>query len=360
MFNGDLYMQIDGVAMGSPLGPILANIFMVELENKIIPRLNKYLQHWYRYVDDTFAVVDPSKLKLILNKLNSFDRNIKFTHEVEQSGKINFLDVNVQRTKDDLIETSVYRKKTNTDLYIHWDAFAPMQWKKSTLIMLIKRAFIICSTDELREQELEHIKHVFCNINGYPKVFVNRMIEQELSNNNNLTQLQTTTTDNETDDVKNVHLSLPYAGKHGEKLINKMRKNLDSALPITVKPIITFNSNKLGSNFNIKDQTKFEHNNNLVYMCTCPYKNCNASYIGETKKRINERIIDHNKRDKKSHVLKHSRKEKHRHVWVQDFTILSKNYKSNIKRKISEALFIKSNKPCLNVQEKSFPLKLFN
>lgn len=336
---------------------------MVELENKIIPRLRKYLQHWHRYVDDTFAVVDPLKLNLILNKLNSFDRNIKFTHEVEQNGKINFLDVNVQRTKNDLIETSVYRKTTNTDLYIHWDAFAPMQWKKSTLIMLIKRAFIICSTYELRQKELEHIRHVFCDINGYPKSFVNRMIQQELIRYNNPTQPDSTTTGNElidADDVETVHLSIPYAGKHGEKLLNKMRKNLDNALPTTVKPIITFNSNKLVNNFNIKDKTKFEHNNNLVYICKCPNKNCTASYIGETKRRISERIIDHNKRDKKSHILKHSRKEKHRHVWVQDFKILNKNYKSNIKRKISEALFIKSHKPCLNVQEKSFPLKLFN
>ena len=38
-FNGSTYTQSDGVAMGSPLGPILANIFMVELENEIIPTL---------------------------------------------------------------------------------------------------------------------------------------------------------------------------------------------------------------------------------------------------------------------------------------------------------------------------------
>ena len=34
-FNGIIYRQRDGVAMGSPLGPVLANIFMVELEKHL-------------------------------------------------------------------------------------------------------------------------------------------------------------------------------------------------------------------------------------------------------------------------------------------------------------------------------------
>ena len=31
-FNNVIYQQCDGVAMGSPLGPVIAGIFMVELE----------------------------------------------------------------------------------------------------------------------------------------------------------------------------------------------------------------------------------------------------------------------------------------------------------------------------------------
>ena len=38
--------------MGSPLGPVLADIFMVELENNIVPVLREYLSFWKRYVDD--------------------------------------------------------------------------------------------------------------------------------------------------------------------------------------------------------------------------------------------------------------------------------------------------------------------
>ena len=38
-FNGQIYIQVDGVAMGSPLAPLLADIFMIELERSLIPNL---------------------------------------------------------------------------------------------------------------------------------------------------------------------------------------------------------------------------------------------------------------------------------------------------------------------------------
>ena len=58
----------------------------------------------------------------------------------------------------------------------------------------------------------------------------------------------------------------------------------------------------------MKDKTKLEHKHNVVYMAECPKEGCSEKYIGETEKRIIERILDHNNRDKKSHVLKHSKR----------------------------------------------------
>ena len=56
-FSGTTYVQKDAVAMGSKLTPVLAGIFMVELERAVIPKLSQHLQYWKRYVDDTIVLL---------------------------------------------------------------------------------------------------------------------------------------------------------------------------------------------------------------------------------------------------------------------------------------------------------------
>ena len=105
-FNNEIYQQRDGVAMGSPLGPILAGIIMVELENSIVPKLNSHLQFWKRYVDDTLTIVKEGLINHVLQQLNSFHPNIQFTFEIESSGRIPFLDILIIRKKSK-IETKL-------------------------------------------------------------------------------------------------------------------------------------------------------------------------------------------------------------------------------------------------------------
>ena len=56
-FKDVVYLQADGVAMGSPLGPVLVGIFMVDLERSLVPLLTAELSFWKRYVDDTITFV---------------------------------------------------------------------------------------------------------------------------------------------------------------------------------------------------------------------------------------------------------------------------------------------------------------
>ena len=81
-FSNEIYMQNDGVTIGFPLGPVLANIFMVELERTIIPSFSDKIKLWKRYVDDTSTFVKTDEIKDILSSLNSCYSNILFTMEI--------------------------------------------------------------------------------------------------------------------------------------------------------------------------------------------------------------------------------------------------------------------------------------
>ena len=103
IFDQVMYRQIDGVAMGSPLGPILANAFLCHFEKQwlsecppdFLPKVFK------RYVDDIFVMfLCQSHLKDFVNYMNTKHPNIKFTSEFEQNDFFSFLDVKITRSNN--------------------------------------------------------------------------------------------------------------------------------------------------------------------------------------------------------------------------------------------------------------------
>ncbi|MEL7079592.1 MAG: reverse transcriptase domain-containing protein [Cyanobacteria bacterium J06582_2] len=114
LFNDRLYEQIDGVAMGSPCGPTLANIFLCFCEKKWLSDCPAEFKPFLyrRYVDDTFLLFRNSNhINKFLEYLNSKHSNIKFTKEEEQDNTLPFLDVLVTR-KHNNFQTSVFFLKT--------------------------------------------------------------------------------------------------------------------------------------------------------------------------------------------------------------------------------------------------------
>ena len=92
-FNEQLYEQIDGVCMGSSLGPTIANIIMTELEKDLLPKLIEtgVIKSYIRYVDDTLVMIKSDEVEKVLKKFNSFDENLKFTVDKFEDGFIHFI-----------------------------------------------------------------------------------------------------------------------------------------------------------------------------------------------------------------------------------------------------------------------------
>ena len=140
-------------------------------------------------------------------------------------------------------------------------------------------------------------------------------------------------------------------------MIRSFNKHAKKVLPENHHLLHAYSSNKLGSFFNIKDQTKLEHNNALTYLVKCPENTCSKNYLGETGRRINQRVVEHAGENKKSHMLQHTLESGQPSVSLNGFKILGKGFNNHwVKRKISETLLIKQYRPTLNTQGNSISL----
>ena len=161
-FNNKFYIQVDGVAMGSPLGPILANIFLSHHEENWLNKCPiKFKPSFYRrYVDDIFVLFESSESADSFREyMSSKHQNINFTVEKENVGSLSFLDVKICR-KNGKFVTSVYRKPTFSGVFTNYESFIPTYQKRGLLHTLLQRSFSICCDFKTFHFENDHLKNI--------------------------------------------------------------------------------------------------------------------------------------------------------------------------------------------------------
>ena len=163
--------------MGSPLGPILANIFVGYFESMLFFEYQKPT-NYIRYVDDIFVSYnDDYDIEELFSKISNLHPNLKFTIEKEKDNCLPFLDVHLLRTSSELL-TTVYRKPTFAGQYIPFQSFCPLSKKLSLISCLVLRAHKICSKKFFKE-ELDKIKNVFEAL-GYPSHIIKKTVNNTI------------------------------------------------------------------------------------------------------------------------------------------------------------------------------------
>ena len=179
IFQGVFYQQTKGAAMGSPVSPIVANIFMEAFESRALSTAVHPPKLWRRYVDDTCVIQDQAHKEEFLNRITSVDNAIHFTvEEAKEDGSIPFLDTLIIPEQNGTFSIGVYRKPTHTDLYLLWDSNHNLSAKYSVIKTLTHRAFAICSTPQLLEKELNHLEEVLGHCK-YPKWAIKKVFRQQ-------------------------------------------------------------------------------------------------------------------------------------------------------------------------------------
>ena len=109
-----VYKQIDGVAMGNPLGPVSASQYIHWILRRKAVQRRQSPNYVIRYMDDTFAMFEKEiDCDMFLNQLNLLHLSLAFIHEKEVEGRFTFLNVLVEKRNAEFL-TLVYRKSTFT------------------------------------------------------------------------------------------------------------------------------------------------------------------------------------------------------------------------------------------------------
>ena len=276
-FNYEMYQQTDGVAMGSPLGPILANIFVGAMEEKLFSQTTKP-PVYFRYVDDVFAVFNNKQESVELyHRLNQLHQSLKFTTENESDNCLAFLDVLVSR-ENGRFTTTVYRKPTFRGLYVRWDSFCCKRRKLNLISTLVSRAVNICSPSKLNS-ELDNITNILSS-NGYPPNTIRYIMHRTLDRLKSPKQPGPHKCP--------VQIHLPYIGKVSEVFEQRLKSAVDGCFG-SVKLRVLFTAKRLWS-ASLKDKLPITSTNNNVYKFLCQ---CGDWYIGKSTQRLQTRIEQH-------------------------------------------------------------------
>ena len=354
--QGELFRQVDGVAMGSPLGVLFANMYMATVEERTF-REHRKPRIYGRYIDDIFITIrnpdDAIKLK------QSFTKNsvLNFTIEQSQQKTLPFLDVLIQQ-KEGGFNTTVYTKTTNTGRCLNARGECPDTYKKSVVSAYVKRAFTHCTSWKAVHSELDRIRQLLTN-NGYP----DSMIEESIKKKMNEFCLEAKANNTNKEETLVVYHRLTYGSAYKDEcqaLRGIFDRGITPKQPIKNIHLRLYSKPNLVSSMIMKNSTAAgrakEMCTNVVYKFTCSEEMCKSpskDYVGHTKTTLRKRMLAHrNQGAIHQHFIDvHDRKPTLQELIEGTQTIHKESNYSRLL--ISEAVSIALQKPTLNIQQEA-------
>ena len=351
--RGNLYRQVDGVAMGSPLGVLFANFFMGSIEKTTLQ--DRHPSIYGRYVDDIFIRVKDIDELLDLKLRLTTASGLNFTYEESTDGRLPFLDVLVSACNSGF-KTTVYVKETNKGLCLNGNSECPERYLRSTINAYIRRALSHCSSWENLHTELERLSQILVN-NGYRNNDINTAISRTLDK----WYRQPAANTEEKENIKIYYKNFMSQDYRTEERIIKdiIYKNVKPTDPDTRLQLIIYYKNMKTSNLLIKNrpgQTRTPlQEDHVIYEHTCTIEGCGPqSYIGMTRTTLSRRLTCH----LQDGAIKNHYRTKHRsnvtRQKLEEGTRILDKERDPQRLLYLEAIYITNSSSCINIQAQNF------
>ena len=351
-FGGNTYMQIQGTAMGTRMAPSYANIFMAEHEKQLLNGYPLKPKMWKRYIDDVITIWPhgQEEWEKFKKYLNDSHPSIKFTGESSLT-TIPMLDVLIKKENNKL-ETTMFTKKTDAQLYLHYSSCHPKKTKDSIPYSQLLRARRICSKQEDYIHHRDRILKLFQDRNynqtalDQAKLAVDQMDRRDLlyperRTSEEKTRLITNYNPRNPDLRKIIFTHADALQKTRKKFIEpkdiqvgySRKKNIRNILVRSLHPKPTFIpgcrkctkgcatcpliktatevTSKYGKTYKVNGSFDCQ-SVNCVYTITCT--KCGDQYCGESSQTINQRFRGHVhciRANKDNPVAKHFNQQNH-------------------------------------------------
>ena len=167
----------------------------------------------------------------------------------ESEGSFPFLNVEMV-INGETVDTWIFRKKTHTGVMLNFSAIVPNSWKLGLIRGFINTAKMVCSTEDLFNQEILKLRDLF-SANGYPKAFFDKALEKCLSIFEGVTQSQVENTQEE----RKYILGIPYVGNVSREYTKKIKALVKEGLDVDISTY--YSSFKISQYFSLKIQDSF-------------------------------------------------------------------------------------------------------
>lgn len=351
-FDDRMYHQVQGTAMGTKMAPAYANIFMAELEEKLLQDYHTQPVIWKRYIDDVFCIWpgDQDDLKEFIDYLNNSHPTIKFTYEASPT-TVDFLDLTIYKGdryhRTGILDIKPFFKKTNKFQYLHYSSAHPKKTFRSLVKGELTRLLRACSDENTYITVIQKLKSAFTDRDYPTKLLCETIRSVPYSSRPNILlqkdrepcpydtflvlpytqdldlptiKSKLRLTETETDHVPTPCLSLKKTANIAKYLVRAKLKGchdpIKSTEPITIQLTANLDGRSAGcaipgckccpvmsrkvkiqSSYNHKSYSTAKHSNcstrNVIYLLECKKCSKGNQYVGQTKRSLSQRLAGH-------------------------------------------------------------------